>query len=448
VSASIDAPPRRVPSASSDERRRSDAFGLWTEPPYDGWRRPAPSRGDLQRDLAGAVALCLAAVITTPLYGWSGWDRLLDAPLWVQLLWSAAVTLPIAWRRRWPNGVAVVVAAVFTAGGIAFGVSLFFPNIALFVSFYSVGAWSGNRQHAQLTRGLIFAAMIIWLIVAMFVYATTDDGSVEGAGPFSPLVSVLLIQVLTNVTFFAGAYYLGNRGWAQAVEQYYLQRQEAELAEARERATRQAVALDRIRIARELHDVVAHHVSVMGVQASAARVALDSDIEASRQALGRVEDSARTAITELRAMLGTLRGHDADDAESGATVGVTRLPELVRQIDDSGLPTRYEELGEPAPLPSVIDVNLYRIAQEALTNVRKHAGHLATADVRLRYLGDEVEIEISNSGTATARQRGSGMGQIGMRERAAASGGSIEFGPRHRGGYLVRARLPLRGNAT
>lgn len=244
--------------------------------------------------------LCLAAVITTPLYGWSGIQRLLDAPLWTQLLWSAAVTLPIAWRRRWPHAVALLIAAVFTAGGIAFGVSLFFPNIALFVAFYSVGAWASDRHRAQLTRMVIIAAMVIWLMIAMFIYATDQDGAADGGGPFSPLVSLLLIQVLSNVTFFAGAYYLGNRAFAQAVEQYDLDQRTAELAAAREQATRQAIALDRVRIARELHDVVAHHVSVMGVQASAARVALDADPRLAREALGSVEDSARAAITELR----------------------------------------------------------------------------------------------------------------------------------------------------
>ena len=141
MSASVEAPrPQTEPGSTADRPLAAGQVGIWTEPPYDGWRRPAPTRVEFQYDLLGAIALCLAAVITTPLYGWSGWKQLLDAPLWTQLLWSAAVTLPIAWRRRWPNAVALVITVAFAAGGIAFGVSLFFPNIALFLAFYSVGA--------------------------------------------------------------------------------------------------------------------------------------------------------------------------------------------------------------------------------------------------------------------------------------------------------------------
>lgn len=399
----------------------------------------------------------MAAVITLPLYPWAGLVSPTDAPMWLELIWSGALTLPIVWRRRYPSAVALIVSAVFLAGGIAFGVSLFFHNIALFVAFYTVGAWEPNRNRAKWTRVVITAAMFVWLMVSIFVYATGRHADEPAqTGPFSPLVSVAMIQLLTNAVFFAGAYYLGDRGFGQAVEQDALDRQSQELTEERERSTAAAISLERVRIARELHDVVAHHVSVMGVQASAARMAIDRDQALARESLGHVEDSARSAIGELRGILTTLRDPDAapiagaaavTDSDAPATVGVRRLSELITQADAAGLPSRLEVVGTPQPLPAVTDVNIYRIVQEALTNVRKHAGHRATADVRLRFYADEVEVEITNSGSNTSligsRITGTGLGQRGMRERVAASTGTIEIGPLQRGGYLVRARMPL-----
>ena len=207
---------------------------------------------------------------------------------------------------------------------------------------------------------------------------------------------------------------------------------------------RQAVALDRLRIARELHDVVAHHVSAMGVQAGAAAV-LDTDPAATRRALSGIETSARDALDELRHLLGTLRTPDeptiegADDAAS--TVRLTGLPGLVEHAVGAGLPTTLTELGEPWSVPDVVQVNLYRIVQEALTNARRHGGPDARADVRLRYSPDAVEIEVTNTGR-TGVPTGGGLGLVGMRERASASGGTIDAGPRSRGGYLVRVRVP------
>ncbi|MBO0811378.1 MAG: hypothetical protein J2P23_04950 [Microlunatus sp.] len=429
------------------------------EPPYPGWRRPAPGPEGLRADLIGAIALAVAAVITMPLYPWAGLAPTTKAPLWLELLWSVAVTLPLAWRRVQPIIVAVAVAALYMAGGIAFGMALFFPMIALFVGFYTVGAWEPDRQRAAWTRLVITGAMFIWLMISIFVYATGDRaGEPVATGPFSPLVSLVLIQLLTNVTFFVGSYYLGNRGYAQAIGQDALERRTAELARERERSTAQAVALERMRIARELHDVVAHHVSVMGVQASAARIAFDRNPAVARQALGHVESSARTAVEELHGMLSTLRDLDPDSdgavepTETGATVGVRHLPALIDESNAAGLPTRLEIVGDSDPLASVLDVNIYRIVQESLTNVRKHAGPHATADVRIRYYPDEVEIEITNSGAVPPRrtpaQPGAGLGQLGIRERVAASGGTLELGALARGGYLVRARMPRSDRAA
>lgn len=452
-------PPRADPPLS-DPAAFGAALLPTIDPPYPGWRRPEPGPDGRRSDLIAAIALCAAAVLTLPLYSWAGMGSPSDkAPMWLELLWSGAITLPVAWRRRSPSLVAVIVSAVFVAGGIAFGVALFFHNIALFVAFYTVGAWDPNRGRARWVRIVIAGAMFLWLIISLFVYATGSRADEPAqTGPFSPVVSLVMIQLLTNAVFFAGAYYLGDRGFARALEQDALIRQQQEIARERERSTTQAIMLERVRIARELHDVVAHHVSMMGVQASAARMAIDRDQQLARESLGHVEDSARSAITELRGILTTLRDNDPDPddqqttaaSDASATIGTRRLPALIDQADAAGLPSRLEVIGTPRQLSATTDVNVYRIVQEALTNARKHAGPRATADVRLRYYDDEVEIEITNSGSTVPfggpRIGGSGLGQQGMRERVAASGGTIELGPLQRGGYLVRARMPIQSH--
>ncbi|MFT4030595.1 MAG: histidine kinase, partial [Protaetiibacter sp.] len=214
----------------------------------------------------------------------------------------------------------------------------------------------------------------------------------------------------------------------------------AERAPAPRPTAAQAVAIDRLRIARELHDAVAHHVSVIGIQAGAARTVLSFDPDAASAALQTIEQTSRETVSELHEMLTTLR--DPEEASDGAR-GLDRLPELVEASVDAGVPTSYRVVGEVQQVPAIVSVNLYRIAQEALTNVRKHGGPDATADVRVRYGAGHVELEVANTGGHAVRRLPGGLGQLGMRERVAVSGGTLELGPRSRGGYLVRARIPL-----
>jgi len=308
---------------------------------------------------------------------------------------------------------------------------------------YTVGAWVDDRRRAMYVRAGIIVGMFVWLLVTTFQSATapTDEG-LSREGLFSPFVAFMLIQLLINAAFFGGAYYMGDRAYAAALERGVLEERTRELENEREVTAAQAVALDRVRIARELHDVVAHHVSAMGVQAGAARAVLDRDPDAARTALVAVEDSARSALSELRQLLETLRT-PAGDTPSASTVSLDGLDELVAHANDNGLPTVLTVVGETVDLPDIAQVNLYRIAQEALTNARRHGGPHATADVRLRYASDGVELEIANTGRGSALV-GPGLGLVGMRERATASGGTIEFGPRSRGGFLVRVQVPVR----
>jgi signal transduction histidine kinase len=405
-------------------------------------RRPAPTPHEVRTDLAIAGALLVGTILSESLYRIAGvYDD--PAPAWVGPLWALALTAPVAFRRRAPVPAAIVVSLAFFAGGMLRVPEMLVSNIVLFLALYSVGAWVANRPLANAVRIGISGAMLLWVVVLIFQQATDPDAlpGFERGGALSPLVAFQLINLLTNVLYFTAAYVFGDHAYRAAIQRAELERRSVELQVARDRAAEQAVALDRVRIARELHDAVAHHVSVIGIQAGAARTVLERDADAARAALGTIESTARSAIDELHRLLGTLRDVDAT-AEAGSVLGVDRLPELVEQAQDAGTPTTLTVVGEPRRLPELASLNLYRIAQEALTNVRKHAGADARADVRLRYLAEEVELEVSNTGAVSSRRSPGGLGQLGMRERVAASGGVLEVGTRSRGGYLVRARIP------
>jgi signal transduction histidine kinase len=218
-------------------------------------------------------------------------------------------------------------------------------------------------------------------------------------------------------------------------------RERAAQAEAAEERARHAVFEERVRIARELHDVVAHHVSMMGVQAGAARLVLDRDRGKAAEALGAIELSSRQAVAELHRLLGFLRqAGDRDDEP--ARPGLEQLPQLAASLSDSDLTVEVRVEGETRALPPTVDVSAYRIVQEALTNTLKHSA-ASRADVHVRYWPDEVEVEIVDDGrpTAAASPGPGGLGLIGMRERTALHGGQLSAGPAAGGGYAVRARL-------
>jgi signal transduction histidine kinase len=232
---------------------------------------------------------------------------------------------------------------------------------------------------------------------------------------------------------FCALWALGRRGRE-------LLERTVELERERKAGARRAVFEERVRIARELHDVVAHHVSTMGVQAGAARLLIDHDRNRVLGALGAIEGSSREAVTELHRLLGFLR-QAGDPDELAPQPGLSQLPRLASSLGEAQLQVAIHVEGVERRLPATIDASAYRILQEALTNTLKHAA-ASRADVHLRYRARELELEVVDDGRGSAGARGAGLGLIGMRERAALHGGEVAAAPATGGGFLVRARLP------
>jgi signal transduction histidine kinase len=234
----------------------------------------------------------------------------------------------------------------------------------------------------------------------------------------------------------------------------YALRERAEQAEAaeerairaereREAAARVAVAEERTRIARELHDVVAHAVSVMVLQVGAVRHKLPESLDEDRDALEGVERAGRTALTEMRRLLSAMR-RDGDEVEFTPQPGLDGLDSLLDEVGRAGLPVELHVDGQPFPLPRGIDLSAYRIVQEGLTNALRHA-HASDADVIVRYRPDELEIEVRDNGHGTTASEGLGHGLVGVRERVKIYGGEMSAGRSADGGFVLSTRLPLGG---
>lgn len=418
------------------------------------WVREQPGRAGVRADAGLAVLLALSSFVTALLYQRTQIYDEVAAP-WVWVLGIGLVSLPLALRRIYPVPVAVIVSIGFFICG-QFGVpDLLIVQIALFTALYTVGAWEKNRTLALWSRVAITAAMFVWVFISLIIASSDEDFLPDAprSGIFSAYATFAVIQIITNLMYFGGAFFFGERAWRSARTQAQLEAQGRELELERTTSAAQAVALDRLEIARELHDVVAHHVSVMGVQAAAARRSLDRDRERAASALAVVEQSAQSTITELHSLLNTLRTPASSAQEATSTVGVAQIPALISTSQSTGTPTTFIVAGAPRTLPMLVNIALYRVVQEALTNVRKHAGRGASATVRLRYETAAVEVEISDDGvqqklTSNAQPIGfeefvgAGLGLRGMHERVEAVGGSVAYGRRERGGFIVRARVP------
>ena len=347
---------------------------------------------------------------------------------WLAVVLLLAETVPLTWRRRAP----VVVLALSTAATFVTLVTGFRPtvaDIALYVAIYTV---AGRRPlRVAVPAGLGFAAVLT------AVYAT--------AAVKYPQAATQPQDYMLSYASFAFAWFLGRLQRNRREYTARLEALNAQLAEERETRARWAVAEERGRIARELHDVVAHAVSVMVVQAGAARRIASAKPEQAHDIIASIESTGRQALAEMRRLVDVLRSVDEptslDPQPRLADVGA-----LVEQTREAGLPVVLRVEGEPRTLPAGVDLSAYRIVQEALTNVRKHAGP-ATAQVRLRYGAHALDVEVVDDGSgSSARRDGNGSGGnglIGMRERVALFGGHLDVGPRLDGGFRVAAHLPL-----
>jgi signal transduction histidine kinase len=331
----------------------------------------------------------------------------------------AGIILPLALRRRIPLSVLLVAMTTFVVYTVVFGpfVEFFVTVIALSLAVYSAAAHSRARL-----RNAVCAACLAALIALLVLN-----------NPLGFPLDYRMLTVLGNGALFCALWALGAAlGAGRRRARELLQR----TVELEENASR-AVFDERVRIARELHDVVAHHVSMMGVQAGAARVVLDRDPVKTRQALASIETSSRQAVLELHRLLGFLRqAGDRDDL--APQPGLDQLHELAAGMTGPELTVDVRVEGEQRLVGPTVEVSAYRIVQEALTNTLKHAG-ASRVDVHLRYWPDELEI-------AAPRAPG-GLGLIGMRERVALHGGQLAAGPAPGGGFTVRVRLPTPAGA-
>ncbi|HEX8632256.1 MAG TPA: sensor histidine kinase [Catenuloplanes sp.] len=422
----------------------------------DRWRRPPPTAR--QRRVDGYVGLALAVLVPVNLVlaNSTGMYPLGPPPPWPeQLFWSLAVTVPLAWRRRWPEATTLLIAAFFIAGQARGNPETQVTSGALFTAIYTLGAWGRNHRLARRLRLAVIAAMFSWLGVSYLLNLgdIPPNSFPRAAGPIPPVPALIISSILTNALFFGFAWLFGEVGRTSARREYQLQVQAEALRRSQAQAGERAVMRERVRIARELHDVVAHHVSVMGVQASAGRRVLTRAPDQARTAFAAIEQSARTAVDELRRMLGVLRDSgddhatavgDGDGDGQRTSVGLDQLEELLTGARDAGLRVEYGVFGTPGPVPSSVSLAAYRVVQEAVTNTLKHAG-AAVIDVRIRYLSSELEVDVTDDGRGVGSRDGSGSGYglIGMRERVAAHDGTLEVGRREAGGFRVRARFPL-----
>jgi signal transduction histidine kinase len=363
-------------------------------------------------DVAIAAALCAGLALEVVVYD------TLRGPLAANLLAAVAMGVPIAWRRAAPLGAVLAFGVVGTVAAATLTAPQSFIGafVALALLSFSVAA------HEPRERALVGLGGLMVCVAA--VSLVTHD-----------------FDVLFPAIVFVGLWAIGRAARGRARLTAELTARTEQLARERAESERDAVARERARIARELHDVVAHAVSVMVVQAGAARRVLDRDADASVRALGAVEATGREALTEMRRLLGILRP-DGEDADHSPQPSLDRLAALIARSRDAGLEVELSIEGEPGPLAPGVDLTAFRLVQEGLTNALKH-GAQGAARVTLRWSEELLEVEVANrigDGSARAGLTGSGHGLVGMRERVALCGGELRAGPVGRG-FVVRARL-------
>ncbi|MFC6431750.1 sensor histidine kinase [Nocardiopsis tropica] len=392
-------------------------------------------QGWLRRHETLVDALCVAPFLAWCLMrtlSYAGPDDPGHLTAAVRIAFTLVLLLPLALRRRYPAGVFATVAAA-TVLQLAFGVDLFLAELAVVAAMYTVAA---HRRLAPALAALAVVELCLLLMIVGSPYA--DQGS------WTVFVFYTFFIMLCWVT---GLYTNVRRSHLIGLEEraQWLERE-------RDARARAAIAEERARIARELHDVVAHNVSVMVVQADGAAYAIDDDPARARTAMETVSEVGRTALSEMRGILGVLR---EGEHEEGFTPrpGVEQLDQLFAQVRRAGLQVEYTVDGPVRQLSAGAGLVVHRVVQEALTNTLKHAGPgTVRARVRLRFGDDALEVRILDDGRGASVPAGAGPGEgrglTGMRERVSVYGGSLRAGPCPDGGYEVVASLPMRAITT
>jgi signal transduction histidine kinase len=342
---------------------------------------------------------------------------------------TLGLTIPVIFRRTHPTG-AFVTAVTIGAVQLLLDVRTAPSDLSIVVLLYTLAAYT--------TRRISVAGLIVCLV-----------GSAGAVLRYPPPELSEVNWLLAGSIIFAGpsliAWVLGDSMRYRRAYYANLEEHAARLERDRDAQAQVAAAAERARIARELHDVVAHNVSVMVVQADGAAYALGTDPGRAREALTAISATGRQALTEMRVLLGVLRRNDESAETTLAPLpGLGQLDELLEQTRAAGVPVSCAIEGMPQPLPGGAALAVYRIVQESLTNTRKHAGPGASARVLLHYAGDVLELAVTDDGIgAAAACDGAGHGLTGMIERAQMYGGSVLAGPQPGGGFQVTARLPV-----
>ena len=345
------------------------------------------------------------------------------APMWFAVPAVAVVVLTLLFRRRFPFAAPASLWLIAAALSFVDGRLVVFPvtvYVAGMVATFLLGNLPDGRQACL---GLAVVLVAITIIVVNNPDHAAGDYAVPG---------------LFTVVWLAGLALRARATHAEAAEQ-----RAAWLEQTREQDARRAIAEERARIARELHDVVAHSVSVMTVQSSAVRRLLTPEQEKERHALLTVEQTGREALAEMRRLVGVLRTDDREAPSRAPQPGLADVQALVAHAHETGLRVDLRIEGEPVRLPAGIDLTAYRLVQEGLTNTIKHAS-AEHAEVRVRYGSGHLEVEVVDDGRGVnGRGDGGGHGLLGMRERVSIYGGDLDVGPRTEGGFRLLARLPV-----
>lgn len=416
------------------------------------WTRPLPTRAQVVTDVKIAVVAALVSVLSVELLrsasgasvGWRGVEA---------YLWFGLAGLVLAGRRRFPLVVAVVESVIFVVVGERFLqlAGNFTIQMTLFAALYGAWAWSRRPRALLVVTTAIIVGMFGWLVWSVIDQAPTEGTPAQGLVP--PAVAIMVYSLAINVVYFFGAVAWGQSAYLSARRSALLaQQRERELA-VQDSEQRRAVQAERVRIARDLHDVVAHHVSGIGVQAAGASRLLETRPERSRTALEQIETSSRQAVAQMHEIVGLLRS-DEEPVERGPQPGLADVESLA--VTSERPRVEVSTVGTPFEVSATVGASLYRVVQEAVTNARKHSA-ADSVRVTIRYLAEgrpAVEVEVVDDGPerpvppGDADRTSGGFGLDGIRERAVMHGGTADIGARPTGGFRVRVRIPTGSEET